>query len=180
MKTKPWPWDVTLNAVIGEIVGEDGLRDHEVLDLKEPAAGLAAIFGSSPMTRRRACMRLAQRLNQEQINVAARNWLPPDWGSNVHHLHALSLMLWGLTEAHLSAPSYWQTTDEVAGLVACMLDWNPAFVMAVLTNPERPESADDEVFLDAQDVEQAEDAATAAAYMLESLEIAVIAGQLNG
>lgn len=180
MSKDPWPWDIALNDVIGEVAAEDANREYDLPGLKEPLTGLAAIFGVKEELRRRACRRLAQRLNRDPINAAARSWLPPDWRGNDGHLFVLTLMQWGLDEGGLAPPSYWETTDLVAGLIAEMNDWNPAFVMALLINPERPERCGEEASLDADMLENAEDAQTAATYLLESLEIAARNGVLSG
>lgn len=178
MKANSSPWDAALNGVIGEILAEDALRDLDVPGLKEPLAGLAGIFGVKEELRRRACRRLAQRLNQDPINVAARNWLPADWRGDDGNLFVLSLILWGLVEGGLETPSYWETEDVAAGLIADMNHWNPAFVMALVLNPERPEQSDDEVSLWAGTLEDAGDAETAAACLLQSLEFAARSGVL--
>ncbi len=179
MKNRPWPWDVVLNNVIGEVVAEDMKREHGVSGRQEPMAGLAGIFGIREEIRRRACRRLAQRINLEPINAAAKQRLPPDWGGDDGELFVLSLMLWGLNEGGLAAPSYWETEDAVGGLIAEMGRWNPAFVMAILENPESPESADEAVCFSADNINQAEDAESAAAILLQSLEEAANAGHLN-
>jgi hypothetical protein len=180
IKSDPWPWDVALNDVIGEICAEDALREIGVPSLKEPIAGLSGIFGVTKELRWRACRRLAQRLNRDPINVAARNWLPLDWRGDDGHLFVLTLMQWGLVEGGLQSPSYWETEDVAAGLIAGMKHWNPAFVMALLMNPERPEQSDEEASICADTLENAEDAETAAARLLDSLESAACNGVLFG
>ncbi len=180
MKPRQWPWDVVLNNVIGEVVAEDMKQEHGVSGLQEPMAGLTGIFGVREEIRQRACRRLAQRINLEPINAAAKLWLPPDWGGDDGKLFVLSLMLWGLNEGGLAAPSHWETKDLVGGLLAEMGRWNPAFVMAILENPESPQSADEEVCFSAASIEQADDAESAAALLLELLESAAISGTLYG
>ena len=180
MKAKQWPWDIVLNNVIGEVIAEDLKRDHGASGLKEPMDGLAGIFGARKEIRQRACRRLAQRLNSEPINTAAKKWLPTDWRGDDGELFVLSLMLWGLSEGGLAAPAYWETEDQVGGLIVEMGRWNPAFVMAILENPEQPEASGEETCFSATDIEQAEDAESAAALLLELLESAAIAGTLYG
>jgi hypothetical protein len=180
LRPKQWPWDVALNSVIGEVVAEDGKRDYGVSGLEKPMAGLAGIFGARKEIRQRACRRLAQRLNSEPINAAAKNWLPTNWRGDDGELFVLSLMLWGLGEGGLAAPAYWETEDQAGGLIAGMGRWNPAFVMAILENPEQPEASGEEASFSATDIEQAEDAESAAALLLELLESAAIAGTLYG
>lgn len=164
-------WEFELNEAIAEEIALVCDREYGVKNIKEPMRGLVDIFGASPEVQERGRLRLVASLNKEPLNLAARKWLPPDWRNN-NSLHVLGLMLWGVSEAN-TVPEYWETEDLAGGLIAAMMGWNPAYVMALLQNPERPESAGEEVFISAEDIEGQESAEDAAWVLMESLEIFV-------
>lgn len=167
------PWDAALNQTIAEDLAENTFKEFGVQELTAPLRESIDIFGVKRDVQAHGCRILARRLNQEPMNISARKWLPPNWRSDDAHLYVLALMLWGLTNGGLAAPNYWETTDQVAGLIADMMNWNPAYVMALLENPSDPRKASEEVFICADELANAEDPEGAAALLLESLEIAM-------
>ena len=173
MKTEePKPWDAALLDVFAEMVADDVKRQFGVAGIRESVRGLAEISGIPLEARERACRELARRLNRDPINQAALKWLPKDWqGGDDAVLHVLALMLWAVWEnrLELGGHSPWSSEDELAGQIAAMERWNPAYVMALLQNPTNPEEAEDEVVVDAESIECQEDAESAAAELLESL-----------
>jgi hypothetical protein len=177
MRANSWPWEVALNDVINEVAAENVPRENGTSELKERLSGGA--IKVSKAIRFRARMILAQRLNQSPINVAARNWLPPERRGDDDQLYVLELVLWGLAQGNIAVPAYWATAEEAAELIVKMHDWNPAFVMAVINNPEDPDSSRDQICLFGHDLGQAPDATSAAVTLLESLETAANAGNLT-
>lgn len=176
-KKKLKPWDEALNQVAAELVAAELKRDHGVVEVEEALRGLADIFGISPELHARACRVLARRLNGDPINQAARKWLPKSWGGDEGELHVLTLMLWAACERRIEMDRHgpWESEDALAGQIASMMRWNPSYVMALLLNPERPEEADEEWVIDAEGLDGAEDAETAASWLIESVESFVMA-----
>lgn len=171
-------WESDLNNAIAEVmVGDAEIGDGSKL-LQEAFCGLIDIFDCLPEVRERGRIRLVKRLNEEPINIAAKKWLTggkwftSGWAGK-DRLHVLSLMLWGITEAK-TVPSYWETDDLACELVAKMLRWNPAYVMALLQNPEHPELADEEVNLTSDDLSKQAFPDDAAWLLMEQLKIAVM------
>jgi len=165
------PWENELRDAIAEEIASSAERDMGVKNLKEPTRGLLDIFDCLPATREQGRLRLVRKLNHDPLNAAAKRWLPPSWGDD-NTLHVLSLMLWGACEAS-TVPDYWETPDVVGELVADMMKWNPAYVMAMLQNPENPEAAHEEVSLTADKLSARDNAGGAAWLLMEQLEIAI-------
>ena len=60
--------------------------------------------------------------------------------------------------------------DEFVGILLELERWNPAYLLAVLENPEEPQRGDEEVSTRPSDLENARSAEHAAARLLEQLE----------
>lgn len=123
-------WEITLRDAIAEEMAVVAERDLGVKGLNKTLGGLIDIFGCTPETRELGRRRLIRALNQDALNVAAKKWLPPDWGTD-QNLYVLTLMLWGIWEAN-AVPDYWDALDIAGEQVANMTQWNPALVMAML------------------------------------------------
>lgn len=165
------PWEKELHDAIAEEIAFSAARNLGVKNLKDPMRGPLDIFGCRLATREQGRLRLVSRLNNAPINIVAKRWLPANWEVD-GTLHVLSLMLWGASEAG-TVPDYWETPDVAAALVVQMNRWNPAYVMALLQNPESPEAAHEEVSLTADDLSVKNDATDAAWLLMEQLEIAI-------
>lgn len=163
-------WEIQLRQCIKDQLIADAMA-MDVNACTDDFEQLLNQFGPSDELRERARRQLVRQLNNDPINKSAKKWLPIGYTSD-DVLHILSLMQWGVVEEGI-APDYWETTDCCAELIINMQSWNPAFVMAVMKNPECPEQSEEESSLFSGDLERQDDATGAACVLLEQLESAV-------
>jgi hypothetical protein len=163
-------WEIQLRQCIKDQLIADAMA-MDVNACTDAFEKLLNQFGPSDQLRERARRQLVRQLNSDPINESAKKWLPISYQSD-DVLHILSLMQWGVVEGGI-APAYWETPDYCSELIINMQGWNPAFVMAVMQNPECPEQSEEESSLCFGDLERQADANGAACVLLEQLESAV-------
>ncbi len=170
-KANLW-WEDRLKQQIAKDIAREGSKSYEVALEVESIEALVGLFDASAKVHEKAVRNLSRELNSERFNLAALDFLPTDWSSDKSKLHVLSLVWWGVAEGRLAVPQCWDSVDDFADLVLMMYDWNPAYVVAVLKNPESPWNSDEEFFVGEAQLEACNDALEGAALLLESLKCA--------